>query len=201
MKKDTVITISRQFGSGGREIGKRIAEALNIPYYDNELIQKSAEKSGYSKEIFEQAEQKPTGSLLYSMSLFASNGGVGFDLPLSDKVFLVQSQVIKEVAAQGSCVIVGRCADYVLRDYKNCIKLFVHSSLENRIARSEKEYHLSTDKVKETVIKNDKRRASYYNFYTSLRWGQAENYDMSVNSGLLGVEDTAAAICEFLKLC
>lgn len=198
MKNNTVITISRQFGSGGREIGKQIAKALDIAYYDNELIQKSAEKSGYSKEIFEQAEQKPTGSLLYSMSLFASSG-VGFDLPLSDKVFIVQSDVIKEVALQGSCVIVGRCADYVLRDNKNTINIFIHGDLDKRIERAEKEYHFPSDRAKETVIKNDKRRASYYNFYTSLKWGHAPNYDLCINSSILGVQKTAEAICEFLK--
>lgn len=199
MDKNIVITISRQCGSGGREIAKHIASELNIAYYDNGIIQKAAEKSGYSKEIFEQAEQKPTGSLLYSMSLFASSG-VGFDLPLSDKVFLVQSDVIKDVANQGSCVIVGRCADYVLRDRKDVINIFIHGDLQNRLERAEKEYHFSHDKVKETVTKFDKRRASYYNFYTSLKWGQAENYDLCINSSLLGIEKTAQAICDFIKL-
>lgn len=199
MKKDVVITISRQYGSGGREIAQKIAQTLSIPYYDNSLIQKAAEKSGYSKEIFEQAEQKPTGSLLYSMSLFASSG-VGFDLPLSDKVFLVQSDVIKEVAEQGSCVIVGRCADYVLRDRKDTVKIFIHAPLTDRIARAETENKLPADKSKETVLKNDKRRASYYNFYSSLKWGQAEHYDLCINSSLLGIDDTAKAICSFLEL-
>lgn len=198
MKDNVVITISRQYGSGGREIGERVAKALSIPYFDNSLIQKAAEKSGYSKEIFEQAEQKPTGSLLYSMSLFAASG-VGFDLPLSDKVFLVQSDVIKEVAGQGSCVIVGRCADYVLRDFHNTIKIFIHAPLDVRCERAKSEYKISQERVRETVVKNDKRRASYYNFYTSLRWGQAENYDFCINSAVLGIEKTADAIVRFLE--
>lgn len=198
MKQGTVITVSRQFGSGGREIAQKLAERLNIPYLDNELIQRAAEKSGYSKEIFDQADQKPTGSLLYSMSLFASNG-VGFDLPLSDKVFLVQSDVIKEAAEQGSCVIVGRCADYVLRDFPSVISIYIHSNIEKRIKRAVEKYKVDPAKCKDIVAKNDKRRAAYYNFYTGNRWGQAENYDITINSGKLGVEQTVEALIQFLE--
>lgn len=198
MKQGTVITVSRQFGSGGREIAQKLADRLNIPYLDNELIQRAAEKSGYSKEIFDQADQKPTGSLLYSMSLFASNG-VGFDLPLSDKVFLVQSDVIKEAAEQGSCVIVGRCADYVLRDFPSVISIYIHSNIEKRIKRAVEKYKVDSVKCKDVIAKNDKRRAAYYNFYTGNRWGQAENYDITINSGKLGVEQTVEALIQFLE--
>lgn len=192
-----IITVSRQFGSGGREIAKRLSEELNIPYFDNEIIRLAAEKSGYSREMFEQSDQKPTGSLLYSMSLFAANG-VGFDLPLSDKVFLVQSEVIKEAADKGSCIIVGRCANYVLRDYENVTSLYIHAPLSKRIERAVSVYNVEADKAKETVTKNDKRRAAYYNFYTSQKWGQSENYDLTINSARLGIDGTVSVLKAFM---
>lgn len=192
-----IITVSRQFGSGGREIAKRLSEELDIPYFDNEIIRLAAEKSGYSREMFEQSDQKPTGSLLYSMSLFAANG-VGFDLPLSDKVFLVQSEVIKEAADKGSCIIVGRCANYVLRDYENVTSLYIHAPLSKRIERAVSIYNVEADKAKETVTKNDKRRAAYYNFYTSQKWGQSENYDLTINSARLGIDGTVSVLKAFM---
>lgn len=199
MATNTVITISRQYGSGGREIAKRLAESLNIPFYDNEIIQQAAKKSGFSKEMFEQAELKPTGSFLYTMSMFSSNA-VGFELPLADKIFLVQSDIIKSVAAQGACVIVGRCADYVLRDKPNHVNIFIHSALSNRIERATRLYDLPEEKAKETIVKNDKRRATYYNYYTTLKWGKAENYDLCINSGTVGIDKTVEAIKKFIEL-
>ncbi|MFZ2537489.1 MAG: cytidylate kinase-like family protein [Oscillospiraceae bacterium] len=200
MKKDTIITISRQYGSGGREIAKKLAEALSVPFYDNEIIQKAAQKSGYSKEIFEQADLKPTGSFLYTMSMFSSNA-IGFDLPLSDKVFLVQSNIIKEVATQGCCVIVGRCADYVLKENQNTVNIYIHSSLDMRIERATTLYNLPTDKAKDIIIRNDKRRATYYNYYTNLKWGNANNYDLCINSGTIGIDKAVDAIKRFIDLC
>lgn len=199
MKTNTIITISRQYGSGGREIAKKLAEALSLPFYDNEIIQKAAQKSGYSKEMFEQADLKPTGSFLYTMSMFSANA-VGFELPLSDKIFLVQSDIIKEVAEQGGCVIVGRCADYVLRDNKNVVNIYIHSDLDTRIERAISLYNFPHDKAKEVIVKNDKRRATYYNYYSNLKWGNAGNYDMSINSGTLGIDNTVTAIQKFIEL-
>lgn len=198
MKNNIIVTIDRQYGSGGRTIGKLVADELNLTYLDNELIKKSAQKSGYSQELFENAEQKPTGSLLYSMSMFASSG-LGFELPLSDKVFLIQSEVIKEAADTGNCVIVGRCADYILSKHENVVNIFIHGDFENRVSRAVCVYNCKESEAKDTVLKNDKRRASYYNFYTNAKWGASSNYHLSINSNILGVEKTAAAIVRFLK--
>lgn len=198
MKNNIIVTIDRQYGSGGRTIGKLVADELNLTYLDNELIKKSAQKSGYSQELFENAEQKPTGSLLYSMSMFASSG-LGFELPLSDKVFLIQSEVIKEAADVGNCVIVGRCADYILSKHENVVNIFIHGDFENRVSRAVCVYNCNEADAKDIVLKNDKRRASYYNFYTNAKWGASSNYHLSINSNILGVEKTAAAIVRFLK--
>lgn len=137
----SIITISRQYGSGGRYIGRKLAEALDIPFYDKEIILRSAEESGISREVFEQLEEKPTNSLLYTLSLNAGllRGGTGApELPLSDRVFLVQSEIIRKMADQGPCVIVGRCSEYILRDRKDCIKVFLYSTMDDRIARDRK---------------------------------------------------------------
>ena len=140
MANDTIITISRQYGSGGRFIGRKLAEALDIPFYDKELITMSAEESGMSKEIFEKADEKAANSLLYTLSMnaYLLHGMAGVpDLPLNDKVFLVQSEVIRKLAAKGPCVIVGRCADYVLQENPNCVNVYIYSDMEDRVSRVE----------------------------------------------------------------
>lgn len=182
-----IITISRQYGSGGRFIGKLLAEKMQIPLYDNELITLAAKKSGYSEAIFENVEKTATHSLLYSLSMFGSTAGV-YGLPLSDKVFIVQSEIIKKVAAEGPCVIIGRCADFVLKDEKNIVDVFVHSDMEHRIKRAVTYYGIAEEKAKEMITKTDKRRASYYNYYTGHRWGEANNYEISLNSDRIGIE-------------
>lgn len=183
-----IITISRQYGSGGRFIGKLLAEKMQIPLYDNELITLAAKKSGYSEAIFENVEKTATHSLLYSLSMFGSTAGV-YGLPLSDKVFIVQSEIIKKVASEGPCVIVGRCADFVLKDEKNIVDVFVHSDMEHRIKRAVTYYGIAEEKAKEMITKTDKRRASYYNYYTGHRWGEANNYEISLNSDRIGIEN------------
>lgn len=195
--KNTIITISRQYGSGGREIGKRLAEQLGIPFYDNELITIAAKKSGYAEAVFEQADQKPAGSLLYSLSMFSSTVGT-FDLPLNDKIFLVQSDIIKEVAAKGSCVIVGRCADYVLRDNPDCVNVFIHGNLADRVEWAIRENDIDPEKAREMVLKTDKRRATYYNYYTSLKFGAAENYHLCINSSAVGRDGAVEVIRKYI---
>ncbi len=195
--KNTIITISRQYGSGGREIGKRLAEQLGIPFYDNELITIAAKKSGYAEAVFEQADQKPAGSLLYSLSMFSSAVGT-FDLPLNDKIFLVQSDIIKEVAAKGSCVIVGRCADYVLRDNPDCVNVFIHGNLADRVEWAIRENDIDPEKAREMVLKTDKRRATYYNYYTSLKFGAAENYHLCINSSAVGRDGAVEVIRKYI---
>ncbi len=199
----TIITISRQYGSGGRFIGRKLAEALDIPFYDKEIILRAAEESGISREVLEQLEEKPTNSLLYSLSLNAGlfrGGTVAPELPLSDRVFLVQSDAIRKMADQGPCVIVGRCSEYVLRGRKDCVNVFLYSDMEDRIRRATTYYGLSPEKAKEKLQKMDKKRAAYHNFYTSMKWGQAEHYDICINTATLGIDGTVELIENFVKL-
>lgn len=201
MANDTIITISRQYGSGGRFIGRKLAEALDIPFYDKELITMSAEESGMSKEIFEKADEKAANSLLYTLSMnaYLLHGMAGVpDLPLNDKVFLVQSEVIRKLAAKGPCVIVGRCADYVLPENPNCVNVYIYSDMEDRVSRATTYYNLSADRAQEQIQKTDKKRAAYYNFYTNLKWGRAENYDLSLNSAKIGVDGCVEVIRSFI---
>ena len=201
MANDTIITISRQYGSGGRFIGRKLAEALDIPFYDKELITMSAEESGMSKEIFEKADEKAANSLLYTLSMnaYLLHGMAGVpDLPLNDKVFLVQSEVIRKLAAKGPCVIVGRCADYVLQENPNCVNVYIYSDMEDRVSRATTYYNLSADLAQEQIQKTDKKRAAYYNFYTNLKWGRAENYDLSLNSAKIGVDGCVEVIRSFI---
>ena len=186
----SVITISRQFGSGGRFVAKMLAERLGIPYFDNELITMAAKESGYAENIFEKAEQMSSHSFLYSVSMFGSAAGV-YGLPLSDKVFLVQSDIIKKCAEQGPCVIVGRCADYVLRDYPNVINFYLYSDLDSKIERYKKYYNedeKNDKEIKDEIIRRDKKRAAYYNYYTTQRWGEIENYHLSIHTDAGGVD-------------
>lgn len=184
----SVITISRQYGSGGRFVGRKLAEKLGIPFYDNELISIAAKESGYAESLFANAEKNTTYSLLYSLSMFGTSTGGMYGLPLSDKVFLIQSDIIKQIADKGPCVIVGRCADYVLREREDVIHFFLHSDIESRIARSMKYYGLEEKKAKEAIEKTDKKRAAYYNYYTGERWGDIKNYHLSLNTDSVGID-------------
>ncbi len=193
----SIITISRQYGSGGRFIAKKLAEKLGIPYYDNELITLAAKNSGYSEAIFEKAEQLSTHSFLYSLSMFGSVDGI-YGLPLSDKVFLAQSEVIKKVAEEGPCVIVGRCSDYVLKEYDNVINFFVYSDEAHKIERAVKYYGIEADKAVSVLKNKDKKRAAYYNYYSSQRWGDAENYHLSLNSDAVGIDAAVDILASFV---
>ena len=197
--KNPIITISREFGSGGRESGQIVAQKLNIPYYDNALITIAAKKSGFVEELFEQADQKPTGSLLYSLSMFGA-GMSSVELPLNDKIFLIQSDIIKEVAAQGPCVVGGRCADYVLRETENVVNFFLYGSIEARTAFAIREHDFPSEKAAEAVKKFDKRRASYYHYYTGKKWGEAKNYHLCMDTTNLTPEKTAEIILKYVDL-
>lgn len=195
---NTVITISRQYGSGGRFVAKKLAETLGIDFYDNELITMAAKESGYAESIFQKAEQISSHSLLYSLSMFGSAAGV-YGLPLSDKVFIVQSEIIKKCAQKGPCVIVGRCSDYVLRDFDNVIKIFIYSDFDHRVKRAVEYYGVDPKIAQEELARRDKKRATYYNYYTSLRWGDLENYDISINNDIAGVDGTVKILADFVK--
>ncbi|MBR0416303.1 MAG: cytidylate kinase-like family protein [Firmicutes bacterium] len=185
-----VITISREFGSGGRTIGRKVAEKLGIPCYDAELVQKIAEESGYTAEYVEEESEHTEGSWL---STVLSDRSMG--LTNQDKLWTIQSKVIIELAEKGPCVIVGRCADYVLRDKADCLNVFIHASLEKRAERIVKEYGETDDTPEERVKDKDKRRAAYHRFYTDMKWGDAKNYDICLNSGELGIDKCVELIC------
>lgn len=197
-----IITISRQYGSGGREIGARLAEKLGIPFYDNELIDRAAKESGFSVAAFEKVETKATNSLLYSISMGMNTYGnheMGYaNLSLDDKIYLAQSKVIQKVALEGPCVIVGRCADYVLRDYDNVVNLFIWAGIESRIDRAVKFYDLPEKNAEDAILKKDKQRANYYSYHSGEKWGRVENYHLSVKSDYRGVEATVDLLAGFL---
>lgn len=193
----SIITISRQYGSGGRFIAKKLAEKLGVDYYDNELITMAAKESGYSEAIFEKAEQLSTHSFLYSLSMFGSVDGI-YGLPLADKVYIAQSDIIKKCADKGPCVIVGRCSDYVLKEYDNVINFFIYSDEEHKVDRAVKYYGLDAEKASSELKKKDKKRANYYNYYTSQTWGAYENYHMSINSDAVGIDAAVDILAAFV---
>jgi cytidylate kinase len=198
-----IITISRQYGSGGREIGAKLADRLGIPFYDNELITRAAKESGFAEAAFENAEKKATNSLLYSIAMGMNaygNQDIGFThLSLDDQIYLAQSNVIRKVAKEGPCVIVGRCADYILRDYENVVHIFIWADLAFRKDRAVRLYQLPENKAEEEILKSDKRRANYYNYHASEKWGRAENYHLSIKSDYVGIDNAVDLIAGFLK--
>ena len=199
MAKKIIITVARQYGSGGREIGEKIAKELGIPLYDKELITDAASKGSLDTEVIKSIDESAANSLLYTLAM-GSNvlGGAmhfGYKMPLNDKLFILQSEAIKEYAKDGSCVIIGRCADYVLRDEENVFRLFVYGDLEHRRARIEERHpEIKSSQIIDLINKTDKRRSSYYNFYTGNKWGKYDNYDMAVNSSTLGIDGAARLI-------
>ena len=176
-----IITISRAPYSGARHIARLVAAKLNLAYYDKELITLAARESGLSEEAIAASETQRSSSLLYSLST------LGSQLPLADQVYLVQSNVIKQVAEEGPCVIVGRCGDYVLRDRKDVLRVFVYAPKEWRLAYGKENNMLQAKDekgIKDEVEKTDRNRAAYYNYYTQNRWGDAHNYDLAINAAL-----------------
>lgn len=197
-----VISIGRQFGSGGREIGKRIAKELGISYYDKELITIAAKESGFSEQILEYHDEKPTNSFLYSlvMDTYAIGFNTGFhDMPLNHKVFLAQFETIKKIAQKESCVIIGRCADYALEEEEHLLSVFIHAPLDVRAERVAEYEHITVEKAKDVIVKNDRKRANYYNYYTNKHWGESQSYDLSLNSNALGYEQVADIIVNIAK--
>lgn len=201
MKK--IITISRQYGSGGREIGAKLAARLGIPFYDNELITRAAKESGYAEAAFHNAETKATNSLLYSIAMGMGaygNQEIGFShLSLDDRIYLAQSDVIRKVAEEGPCVIVGRCADYILKEMSNVIHIFIYADMEFRKDRAIQIDHLDPNKAEDEILKVDKRRTNYYNYHSGEKWGRATNYHLSINSGFVGIDNAVECIMAFIN--
>lgn len=203
MNTPLIITIGREYGSGGRQIGEMTARRLGIAFYDKKLIALAAEKSGLSKEFIENNEQRERGGLFTRMANSAvyTNGFFAAPyIPLTESIFLSQSQVIRDIAAKESAVIVGRCADYVLAGRKNTINVFIHAPIEARVKRIMEIYHLSEAEALKAIATSDKERGNHYFRYTDQKWGKAQNYDLSVNSALLGVERTAELLADLASI-
>ena len=208
MDERTVITIGREFGSGGHEIGMKLAEKLGIKCYDKELLELAAKESGLCEELFASQDEKPTNSFLYSLVMDTYSFGyssAGYtnsyvDMPINHKVFLAQFDAIKKLAERESCVIVGRCADYALEDNPYAVSVFIKASLDERVQRIKRIYELNDSKAADLIQKTDKRRASYYNYYSSKKWGEAKSYNLCIDSGLVGVDGAIDMILKFIEL-
>ena len=181
MKEPMVITMAREYASGGSEIAQAVADKLGIPLYNKELITLAAKKSGLTEEAIAASENQRSGSLIYSLYM------MGNTMPLADQVYILQSNVIKELAAKGPCVILGRCGDYVLRERKDVLRVFVYAPKEWRLeyAKTNPLVKAKDEKgIKDEVEKTDRNRSAYYNYYTQNRWGDAHNYDLAINAAL-----------------
>lgn len=199
-----IYTIGREFGSNGLAVGEALAKKLGINFYDKELLQKAAKESGFCEEILENHDEKPTNSFLYSLVMDTySSGGYAtapfLDMPLNHKVFLAQFDAIKSLAEQESCVIVGRCADYALADKPNVVNVFIRADLEDRIKNVSKRLDISNNKAKDLCHKKDKQRSSYYNYYTSKKWGDSRSYDLCINLSKISVDDAVDMIINYKK--
>ncbi len=203
MTEKYVITFARQFGSGGHEVAKTTAEILGIPFYDKELIAIAAKESGLSEHLFDGLDEKPTNSFLYSLVMGVQSGASTYcrygDVTGSDNIFRIQAQVIRQIADKEPCVIVGRCADYILQEYENLVSVFVHANIEQRIERIMKRYDLKEKNAEDYINKTDKRRNSFYNFYTNRVWGSVDNYNLAIDTAQIGIKNAAEIIAEYVK--
>lgn len=199
----TIVTIGRQYGSGGKEIGRRLAEALGVPFYDENLVQAAAEATKAHPDIVKSADERATNSFLYSLvaggGLRGVNDAVQYEMPINDKVFISQSKYIKELSKKGGCVIVGRCADYVLDGNENLFRVFLYSDMESKKKRIMELYSLTEKQAKDAIVKTEKTRRAYYNYYTDRSWGDMASYDLCLNVGKIGIDETIALIKDYVE--
>lgn len=198
MAKKVIVTIGRQFGSGGHEIGEKLAKRLGIKFYDKELIKVIAKQSGLCEKVLESYDEKPTNSLLYSIVMDVYPSVMYTGPTIDQQIYQANYDAIRKLA-EGSCVIVGRCADYILRDCPEMVSIFVHASDDFRAARIAEEYHVSDAKARDMLGKTDKKRASYYNFQSEKRWGVASGYNLCLDSSSIGIEESVALVTEYIK--
>lgn len=199
MQKSLIITIGRQFGSGGHEIGEKLAKKLGIKFYDKELIKLIAKQSGLCEKVLESYDEKPTNSLLYSivMDIYPS---VMYTGPTIDQqIYQANYDTIRKLADGGPCVIVGRCADYILRDHPELVSVFIHANSDFRAARIAEEYKLPDAKVRDLLVKTDKKRASYYNFQSEKQWGAASSYNLCIESSEVGIDGAVDLIMDYVN--
>ncbi|MGN0161636.1 MAG: AAA family ATPase [Lachnospiraceae bacterium] len=203
MDEKLIITIGREYGSGGHEIGLKLAEELGIKCYDKELLELAAKESGLCTEVMETHDERPTNSFLYNLvmdtySMGFSSSTAFMDMPINHKVFLAQFDTIKKLAREESCVIVGRCADYALEDDPNMISVFIKAPVSSRVARIMKRRDVKEDKAFEMIAKQDKKRSSYYNYYSGKKWGDAKSYDLCIDSSKVGIDGAIAVIKAYI---
>ena len=202
---NTIITIGRQFGSGGREIGEMVADHFGIKCYDKELLTRAAKESGFCEEMIQNHDERPTNSFLYNLVMdtysFGYNSSSFVDMPISHKVFLAQFDTIKKIAKEEPCIIVGRCADYALSDLPNVLNIFIYGDEDCKIKRIRERFPdiTSNEKAREMMQKKDKQRKSYYNYYSSKKWGRADSYDLCINSSVLGIEGTVKLLIQYIE--
>lgn len=203
MKDQLVITIGRESGSAGRLIGQKLAADLGIKCYDKELLSLAAKESGLCEDLFKSYDEKPTNSFLYSLVMDTYSMGYAtsayMDMPINQKIFLAQFDAIKKLAKEESCIIVGRCADYALSDYPNVTSVFICGDEADRIHHLMERHSVSASRAKEIMMKTDKHRSSYYNYYSSKKWGSSRSYDLCINSSSVGYEGAVEIIKEFAK--
>lgn len=199
-----VVTVGREYGSAGRQIAMALADELGVKCYDKELLAIAAKESGISEELFQNHDEKPTNSFLYSLVMDTYSMGYStssfIDMPLNQRVFMAQYDTIKKIASEESCIIVGRCADYALKDFPELISVFVKANLDTRIKRIMRLYDYSESKAKDLIIKTDKKRANYYNFYSDKKWADSRSYDLCVDSGELGVDNTVKLLKSYIEI-
>lgn len=192
--ENRIVTITRQYGSGGREIGEKLADKLGLEFFDNKLLDRAAEGSGIHKSHFEQNDEKRPNSFLYLLSTTYGQGGVPFD----DTLFFAQLNAIQKIASQQSCVIIGRCADYALRDFDGVVNIFISAPFEERVKRAVAVYDIAVKHAEDYVKRIDKQRTSYYNYYTDKRWGAPSNYQICLDSSALGIDGSVDLLKQFL---
>jgi len=200
-----IITIGRQFGSGGRDVGEKVAEYFNIPFYDKELVELAAQKSNISKEALKEVDEHATNSFLYSLasgnySMRGINAPIYYEMPINDKLFIAQADVIKEVAKRGSCVIVGRCADYVLKDCDYVKSLFFYAPRKDCIERVMQQNGGTKKDIEKKIDTIDKYRADYYKYYTGREWNDARNYDFCLDTTSLSYEKLVQVVKAYLEI-
>ena len=204
MAGNLIIAINRQYGSGGKEVGTKLAKALNIPIYDQEIPEMTAKKSGIRKDYFEKVDEKPTDSFLYALAMntFSMGGAMNpFDNTLSsDRLFNIQAEVVKDIAKQGPCVMIGRCSEYILRDEEKCVSVYICSPMEKRIQRIMRLYNLSEKEATKVINSTDKKRESYYGYYAGKDWTACASYDLSIDTGALGIDNAVELIKKYIDL-
>ena len=204
MSENLVIAIGRQCGSSGKVIGEKVAAALGIKCYDKELLALAAKNSGLCEELFQSHDEKPTNSFLYSLVMDTYNVGLtssGYmDMPINHKIFLAQFDTIKKLAEEESCVIVGRCADYALADDPYLVSVFITADDKDKIQSLKELYQIDDAKAKEVMVKTDKKRSSYYNYYSNKKWGDVRSYDLCINRSPIGVDGAVDMILKYIEV-